>query len=132
MSDQADDDVGFRKPPREHRFKKGVSGNPRGRPKRTRNIDTLIDRELDQPITLKEAGQELRLRKREAIVKRLVNNALKGDTRSIEYLVKYSRENGAGDPFVVTEDDAAAFQAAVERYSVLGVPGDGDLDEAAS
>lgn len=120
MSDGDDHDVGFRKPPREHRFKKGVSGNPRGRPKRTRNIDTLIDRELDQAITLKEAGQEVRLRKREAIVKRLVNNALKGDTRSIEYLVKYSRENGAGDPFVVTDEDAAEFRAAVERHSGLG------------
>ena len=117
MSDHKDSEVGYRKPPREHRFKKGTSGNPRGRPKRTRNIDTLIDRELDREITLKEGGQEVRLRKREAIVKRLVNNALTGDTRSIEYLVKYSRENGAGDPFLVTEDDAAAFQAAIDRFS---------------
>ena len=132
MSDTDDEGVGFGKPPREHRFKKGVSGNPRGRPKRTRNIDTLIDRELDQPILLKEAGQEVRLRKREAIVKRLVNNALKGDTRSIEYLVKYSRENGAGDPFVVTDEDAAAFQAAVERHSGWGGGQEGDGDESTS
>ena len=123
MPEGDDDDVGYRKPPREHQFKKGVSGNPRGRPRRTRNIDTLIDRELDQTITLKEAGQEIRLRKREAIVKRLVNNAMKGDTRSIEYLVKYSREHGAGDPFVVTEDDAAAFEAAVERFKTSGEAG---------
>lgn len=110
------DDVGYGKPPRSHQFQKGKSGNPRGRPKRTKNIDSLIDRELDQKILLKEAGNEIQLRKREAIVKRLVNNALKGDPRSIEYLVKYSRENGAGDPFIVTEEDEKTLEQAMQRY----------------
>ena len=94
---ESDDTPGYRKPPRKNRFRKGVSGNPNGRPRRTKNIDSLIERELDQVISVKEGGQEIKVRKREAIVKRLVANALKGDTRSIEYLVKYSRENGAGD-----------------------------------
>lgn len=116
MSEPEDDDTpGYRKPPRKNRFRKGVSGNPNGRPRRTKNIDSLIERELDQVISVKESGQEIKLRKREAIVKRLVANALKGDTRSIEYLVKYSRENGAGDPFEVNAEDEAAFNAALER-----------------
>ena len=114
---ESDDTPGYRKPPRKNRFRKGVSGNPNGRPRRTKNIDSLIERELDQVISVKEGGQEIKVRKREAIVKRLVANALKGDTRSIEYLVKYSRENGAGDPFEVNAEDEAAFKTALERMS---------------
>jgi len=116
MSDH-DDEVGYGKPPKEHRFKKGTSGNPRGRPSRTKNMDSLINLELDQAITLKEGGREIRLPKRQAIVKRLVNNALKGDPRAIQYLVQYAREHGAGDPFEVTDDDVSAFADAVERHS---------------
>jgi len=116
MSEPADDETaGYRKPPRKNRFRKGVSGNPNGRPRRTKNIDSLIERELDQAISVKEGGQEIKLRKREAIVKRLVANALKGDTRSIEYLVKYSRENGAGDPFEINTEDEEVFKAAIKR-----------------
>ena len=113
MSDEYD--VGYGKPPKEHQFGKKVSGNPNGRPRKTKDIDTLIDRELDQVITMKEGGQQIRLRKREAIVKRLVNGALNGNPRAIEYLVKYAKEHGAADPFVITPEDAAAFDAAMKR-----------------
>jgi len=114
------DAVGYGKPPKATQFRKGKSGNPNGRPKRTKNIDSLIERELDRVISVKEGGQEKRLRKREAIVMRLVANALKGDTRSIEYLVKYSRENGAGDPFLVNAEDEQAFKDALKRLSQEG------------
>lgn len=110
-----DYEVGFKKPPKKHQFGKGVSGNRNGRPKRSQNMDTLIDRELDQVITMKEGGREIRLRKREAIVKRLVNSALTGNPRSIEYLVKYCKDHGAPDPFVITAEDTEAFQAALRR-----------------
>jgi hypothetical protein len=36
-----DDEVGYRKPPAAFRFKKGVSGNPKGRPPRVRKADAL-------------------------------------------------------------------------------------------
>ena len=110
-----DYEVGYGKPPKEHRFGKKVSGNPNGRPRKTKDIDTLIDRELDQVITMKEGGREIRLRKREAMVKRLVNSALNGNPRAIEYLVKYAKEHGAADPFVITSEDTAAFEAALKR-----------------
>ena len=40
--DEADDeyDVGYKKPPKRTQFKPGQSGNPRGRPKGTKNLKT--------------------------------------------------------------------------------------------
>ncbi|WP_345821102.1 DUF5681 domain-containing protein [Methylobacterium fujisawaense] len=43
MGDE-DYEVGYRKPPRHTQFKPGTSGNRRGRPRRSKNIDTLFER----------------------------------------------------------------------------------------
>ena len=44
--DRAAERVGYRSPPREHQFKKGKSGNPRGRPRKSLNRHTVIIRTL--------------------------------------------------------------------------------------
>ena len=48
MSAEDDDKVGYCKPPKHSRFKPGQSGNPLGRPRKNRSIETMIKRELDQ------------------------------------------------------------------------------------
>lgn len=80
--------VGYCKPPHQHRFKPGESGNPRGRPRKSRNLNTLLEAELDRPVVIKEHGRHLRIAKREAIVKRLIANALNGDPRTLALLLK--------------------------------------------
>jgi hypothetical protein len=46
MSDDDQDDVGYRKPPKSSRFRAGSSGNPSGKKKGTRNFATEIREEL--------------------------------------------------------------------------------------
>lgn len=45
----AHDEIGYKKPPRHTRFRKGQSGNPKGRPKGTQNLKTDLAEELSEP-----------------------------------------------------------------------------------
>jgi hypothetical protein len=46
---KGDYEVGYGKPPRDTRFPKGQSGNPRGRPSGAKNLKTLLSEALNEP-----------------------------------------------------------------------------------
>lgn len=83
----ADDyEVGFKKPPKHAQFKKGQSGNPKGRPNGTRNFKTDLREELDGKIRVQEGPQGRVISKQQALIKRLLELALKGNMRAIQIL----------------------------------------------
>ena len=75
--------VGYRKPPQHSRFKKGQSGNPRGRPKGSQSAARLARRILSEKIVIKENGKRRTITRREAMLKQLANKGIMGDLRSI-------------------------------------------------
>ncbi|MER8918124.1 DUF5681 domain-containing protein [Mesorhizobium sp. M0761] len=82
-SKEPDDyEVGYGKPPTEHRFAKGQSGNPKGRPKGKKNIRTMISDTLFAPIPIQQNGRTTTVPALEAILLKMRNNALAGDYRS--------------------------------------------------
>ena len=85
MSD--DYEVGYGKPPKKHRFKKGKSGNVHGRPKGTKNFLTDLREELNEMITIREGGKTKRISKQRAFVKSLVANGVKGKSRPTTSLI---------------------------------------------
>ena len=89
MDNESDFPVGYKKPPRETRFKLGHSGNPSGRPKK-KGI-TLVDafaRELNASIIVTEGGKSKKMTKLVAIAKQQTNKALKGDHKATELVMK--------------------------------------------
>jgi hypothetical protein len=72
---------GYGKPPEYSRFKQGKSGNPKGRPKGSRNLKTDLTEELQEKILVREGDNPVRISKQRAIVKTLVAKTLKGDAR---------------------------------------------------
>ena len=116
--------VGFGKPPRRTRFCKGQSGNPKGRPRGARNLATLMEKVLKEPVVISENGKRRRITKRVALVKQLVNKAIAGDPRSIKLLLAELREIddrlGTGDGGIPLEV-IRRVMARVDRHAVSGL-----------
>lgn len=64
----------------QHKFKKGQTGNPNGRPKKIPEIDVLLGEVLNEP-----GEQGMTIAKQ--IIDRLAKEAIKGNTRAAEVLL---------------------------------------------
>jgi len=84
---KGDYEVGYGKPPRGAGFKKGQSGNPRGRPPGAKNLTTLLNDALNETVTITENGRRRKITKREAVIKQLVNKSASADARSLKILL---------------------------------------------
>lgn len=83
-----DYEIGYGKPPKEHQFKPGQSGNPKGRPRGTKNLATDLQEELEEKILITEAGVQIKTSKQRAMLKTLMARALKGDLRASDTIIK--------------------------------------------
>lgn len=77
---------GYKRPPKAGQFKKGQSGNPRGRPKRPRlkSEKEILRHISSEPMSVRENGVSREVSKGEAMIRMLVYKGLAGDFRSIE------------------------------------------------
>lgn len=106
MPKKRDYEVGFGRPPAASKFKRGRSGNPKGRPKGAKNISTLIAKELNDRVTITENGKPRRLAKGQVAIRQLVNKAAAGDPKALQAVWKhYQTDETAGtvaaDPLTV-------------------------------
>ena len=87
QSDDRPEPIGYGCPPVATRFRPGQSGNPRGRPKGARNLNTIIASALGERIAVNENGKRKRISKMEAVIKQLVNRAASGEVRATQLLL---------------------------------------------
>jgi hypothetical protein len=84
--------VGYRKPPMATRFKPGVSGNPNGRRKGSKNLKTLIKEALTAKVVIQEGSKSRQVSKFEGVILRQLQNALKGNDRAAMAVFKMATE----------------------------------------
>jgi hypothetical protein len=114
--------VGFRRPPEATRFKKGVSGNPRGRPKGSLNVATAFMRALREKVVINEHGQRKTITKLEAALKQLANKGASGDLRALAQLIALAQDAEAKQNIpcaqepVTSELDQEVMEGILRRF----------------
>jgi hypothetical protein len=93
QSDRRDDEVGYGMPPKATRFKPGVSGNPKGRPKWKDDglMTRLLGAEIFRPVRIQQNGMTTSMPALQIAVRRLMMSAAKGDAAAVMAMMKLAQ-----------------------------------------
>jgi hypothetical protein len=128
--------VGYGKPPRHTQFKPGRSGNPSGRPKKTKGFLEILNKEVLAIVTLGETGgKRQRMSMLQAIARQCVRSAARGDlkaTTMVLNLLKLCQDDGRDNLGEVLQQ-LRARHAGLVTAGIYEVPKleAGELDGAA-
>jgi CheY-like chemotaxis protein len=87
-----DYEIGYGKPPKSRQFKKGVSGNPSGRPKKPSDSASELMKELQSKVTLLENGKRKAITRFRGINRQVVNKALSGNLQAARMVFDWIRQ----------------------------------------
>jgi hypothetical protein len=108
-------------PPKSSRFKKGLSGNPTGRPKGSKNLATLFKEAAKHSVEAKIGGKIRKITTVQATIMQLAANAARGDHRAtakfLDYLDEFERRAAAAKPtqYPLSDPDIEVLHAVHER-----------------
>lgn len=113
-------EVGKRKPPKHTRYKKGQSGNPKGRPKGAKNVATDLAEEASELVAVREGDRVIKVSKQRVMIKALFNKAMKGDVRAATTVLAMTQKIGdqAGADLAAPElqlDEEALLEFLTQR-----------------
>lgn len=92
-------DIALGRPAKQTQFKKGQSGNPKGRPKKRSKTEFDLGEIIDRSMMVKVDGEPRTMQPKEVELRQLVERALKKqDLAAIDYLLDLFRKYGAIEP----------------------------------
>jgi hypothetical protein len=106
-------EVGFAKPPRSNQFRKGMSGNPKGRPKGSKSISSILVEMGRERVKVTFNGKVRHISKLEAVIRQLSNKAATGDLKAIRELLVAHRIFAEPEPPTETSESLHERDASV-------------------
>jgi hypothetical protein len=82
-----DYEVGYGKPPKEHQFKSGQSGNPGGRQRGSRGLKTDLKAELEARMTIRINNEPVSDTRQRLLLRALASRAAAGDVRAAAIVI---------------------------------------------
>jgi hypothetical protein len=114
-------EVGYQRPPKHSQFKPGQSGNPKGRPVGSLNVNTLLKRAITKKVTVREGEKTRQMPVVELMFQTHTTKAAKGDPRSATFIVNAISKGGLwseeGTGPVEQQSGADWAEAAAKRPS---------------
>jgi hypothetical protein len=121
-----DEGSGYARPPKSHRFKAGHSGNPRGRPKGTRNLRTDLAQMLTKRVGIRENGKPRRISRQQAMLLSLFDKAVRGDVKAatsiVNMIMKLEPSSAAQTQTpadMLSDTDKAIIEDYVRRKTII-------------
>lgn len=109
--------VGYRRPPKSTQFKRGKSGNPKGRPTGSKNVASVLLEVIGQKITVTENGRTRRVPAVEVMLRRLANDAMRNDPKALKLMISLiDRYANIPDTTEPIEDELAEDREILARY----------------
>jgi Family of unknown function (DUF5681) len=108
-------EVGFGKPPKRTRFKKGHSGNAKGRPRKKPDLYSELTKVLREEVTITVDGQREKVTVQQALLLRLRDEALRGEPWAGKLLQKVVAALPESGP----ERAPVDMQAVAARFDLL-------------
>lgn len=113
-------EVGYGKPPKEHRFKKGAkSPHPEGRPKGAKGLKSLVCEAAEAPAEYVIGGKKRRGTRLGLAFHQMSLKAAKGDLKATEKLAHYYGQFGPPSQVDMSMINPAADQAALDELIEL-------------
>jgi hypothetical protein len=114
---QPADYVGYRHPPKETRFQAGKSGNPKGRPKGSRPVGSILRDIIQQKVAVTEGGKTRKIPALEVMFRRLANDAMRSDQKAIKLLLSLvDRYSESPEAKIELNEMLAEDEAILARY----------------
>lgn len=82
-----DYEVGYGKPPKQHQFKPGQSGNPKGRERGSRGLKTDLKAELEARMTIRINNEPVSDTRQRLLLRALASRAAAGDVRAAAIVI---------------------------------------------
>jgi hypothetical protein len=89
--------VGKGRPPVATRFKPGHSGNLKGRPKGSKNAQSLAKAELGRKVVVTMNGRKKTMTVAEIASRRIGDKAMAGDAKAFSFLIAIADDSGASE-----------------------------------
>ena len=111
--------IGYGKPPTKTQFKKGQSGNPKGRPKGSTNPDDLIRKLLFKPVTVTQNGKATKVPAIEALLTKTISRAASGDHRAMKLILDMLGQNTQSGSIAEVMAGYPSFDLSPEEAAVV-------------
>lgn len=123
----AEPSVGYGRPPKATQFKKGKSGNPKGRPKGSRTVGAVLQDILQQKIAVTENGKTRRLPALEVMLRRLANDAMRNEPTALKLMLSLYDRYGESPEAGLRLDEVLAEDKAILASFLKQSPSQSDL-----